>query len=103
MAAEITSLVQHVSNATGHASPEIAASLTEHHHAPTRHILAAVVPDGFNHCSHTAITHAEALARHATDIGFTAGGPIKRHIADNDVLFRYKGRTRRRIEDDLAP
>src|SRR5215468_9833402 len=96
-AAEITRLVQHVSDATGHASPKVAASLTEHHHAPTRHIFTAVIPNGFNHRSHAAITHAEALSRHTTNIGFATGGPIKRHVADNDILFRYKGRTRRRI------
>jgi hypothetical protein len=75
MAAEITSPSNTCSDAAGHASPEVAASLTEHHHAPTRHILTAVVPNGFDHRSHTAITHAEALASHATDIAFSLVAP----------------------------
>src|SRR5215510_8239531 len=101
-AAQIASLVQHVSDPAGHASGKVATRLTKHHHASTRHILTAMVPNGFYHGPYTAIAHPEALARHAADIRFATGCPIKCHVTDNDVFFRYKGRAGWWIEDNLA-
>ena len=36
------------------------------------------------------------------DVRFAVRRPVKGHVADNDVFFRRKGRTLRRVEDDLA-
>src|SRR5262245_13949384 len=76
--------------------------MTEHHYTSTRHILTAMVPNGFYYGSYAAVADPEALASHATDICFATGCPIKRHVADNDVVFWHKGRAGRGIEDDLA-
>src|SRR5262249_23475476 len=98
----IASLVQHVGDTAGHAGSKVATCPTEYHYAPTRHILTAMVPNGFDHGPHTAIADTEALTSHATNICFATGGSIKCYIADNDVLFRHKGRAGRRIENNLA-
>ena len=42
---------------TAHARREVAARLAEHHDFPARHVLAAVVPDPFNHRPRAAVAH----------------------------------------------
>ena len=49
-----------------------------------------------------AVAHAEALARHAAEIDFAGGRAVERDVADDDVLLGDEGRSRRRIDDDLA-
>src|SRR5262245_12353101 len=99
-AVEITRLVEHIGDTARHPGSKVPAGLPEHHDAATCHVLAAMVPDGFDDGAHTAIADAETLASHATDIGFPTGCPIKRYVANNDVFFWHIGGTGRRIEDD---
>src|SRR4029453_12321159 len=48
-AVEITDLVHPGSGPAGHTGGKVTPRLTEHHHAPTRHILTTMVPHGFYH------------------------------------------------------
>src|SRR5262249_93830 len=99
---EITHLIEHIGDPAGHASGKIPARPAEHHHAATRHVLAAMVPHSFDHSPHAAITDTETLTSHTTDIGFSLGGAIKGYVAKHDVFSRHKGGTGRRIENDPA-
>jgi hypothetical protein len=53
----------------------------------TRHVLAAMIANGFHNGRDAAIANTEALARCAATIGFAAGRAIESEIADNDVLL----------------
>src|SRR5260370_31187248 len=44
-----------------------------------------------------------ARAGHCANIGLAPGRAVKRDVADEDVILRDKGGTRRWIDDDLAP
>lgn len=37
------------------------------------------------------IAHGKPFAGHSVDIGFSCGGAIERHIADDDVVVRAEG------------
>ncbi len=99
---EIARLVEHIGDAAGHAGGEIAPGRPEHDHAAAGHVFAAVVADGFHHGIDAAVADAEAFAGHAADIGLAAGGAVKGHVADDDVLLRHEGGLRRREDDELA-
>src|SRR5690606_39592421 len=49
--------IEHVGEAAAHAGREVPPGRTEHHHAPARHVLAAVVTDALDHRLRTAVAH----------------------------------------------
>jgi hypothetical protein len=87
---------------TRHAGAEIAARRTQDDDAPARHVLAAVVADGLHDGVDAAVADAETLASDAADVDFAARGPVKRHVADNDVLLGDERGLGRGIDDELA-
>ena len=99
---EVALLIEHVGDAAAHAGGEVAAALAEHHHQAVRHVLAAVIAQAFHHRRRAGIAHREALAGHAVEVGFAAGGAVEHHVADQDILFRQEGGSARRIDDQPA-
>src|ERR1700730_6705635 len=99
---EDTGFIQHISDTAGHARGEIATGLADDDHTPAGHIFAGVVPHAFNNRAHTTIADTETLSRHPTNIGFTVGGSIERHITNDNVFLRGERRSFRRIEDHFA-
>src|SRR5690606_13929983 len=94
--------IEHVGEAAAHAGREVPPGRTEHHHAPARHVLAAVVTDALDHRLRTAVAHAEALARQALEVGLAGGGAVQRHVARDHVLGGIEARTLRDADDDPA-
>ena len=101
-ARKIARFVQHIGDAARHAGREVAPSRPEHDHAAAGHVLAAMIPDGFHHGLSAAVSHGEALTRHASDIRLASRRTVERHVADNDVLLRNKGGAHGRKDDEFA-
>src|SRR5689334_11081418 len=99
---EIADFVEDVSDAPRHAGGEIATGRPQDHDPAAGHVFAAVIAYRFDYRMHAAVADAEALPRHATDVGLAAGRPIQGNVTDNDILLRHKCRSRRRENDDLA-
>ena len=93
-AGEIARFVEHVGDAAGHARGEIAPGRAEHDHAAAGHVLAAVIAHRLDDRIGAAVAHAEALARHAADVGLAARRAVEGDVADDDVLLRHERRTR---------
>ncbi len=91
---EIALLVEHISDAAGHAGREVAARWPENDDAAARHVFAAVIADGFDDGIDAAVADAEPLAGHAADIRFAAGGAVKGDVADDDVFLRERTSSR---------
>src|SRR5207244_11744300 len=91
-----------VRDAPAHARREIAARPSEHDDAAAGHVFTAMVANAFDDDVRPAVAHAESLARHAAHVRLAAGRPVKRDVADNDVVLGFEGRSLRRIGDDLA-
>ena len=60
-----------------------------------------MIPHSFGDRPDPAVADTEPFARHPSDIGFPIGGAVKRHVADDDVVFGCKGRPGRRVGDDF--
>ena len=99
---EVAVFVEHVSDAAAHAGREVPAAFAEHDHQAVGHVLAAVIADAFHDRGGAGVANREALARHAVEECFAAGGAIQRHVADHDVFFRQERRVARRIHDQPA-
>ena len=82
--------------------PRSSPGRPEHDHAAAGHVLAAVIAHALDHRVDAAVAHAEALARHAADVGLAAGRAVERDVADDDVFLGDEGRAVRRVDDDLA-
>ena len=82
--------------------PRSCARRAEHDDPAAGHVFAAVIAHGLDDGVDAAVADAEALARHAADVGLAAGGPVEGDVADDDVLLRDERAARRRIDDDLA-
>src|SRR5690606_9453656 len=85
-----------------HAGTEVPPRGAEHDHVAARHVLAAVVADGVHDRVHSAVAHAEALARHAADVRLSARRAVEGYVADDDVLLGHERSGRGRLYDDLA-
>jgi len=90
-ATEIALLVEHVGDTATHARRKVAASVTENHNPATGHVFTAVIADALNYRAGAGVAHAETLCRNTAEEGFTTGGAIHHHIADQDVLLGGKG------------
>src|SRR5690606_3607273 len=76
-------LVEHVGDAAGHAGAEVPARGAQHHDAAAGHVFAAVIADGFDDRVDAAVAHAEALARHAADVGLAGRRAVEGDVADD--------------------
>ena len=99
---EIAALVEHVGDAAAHAGGEIAAAGAEHEHQAVGHVLAAVVADAFDDRGRAGVANREALAGDAVEERFAAGRAVESNVADQDIFFRSKAGSARRIDDDAA-
>ena len=57
-------------------------AFAEHDHQAVGHVFAAVVADAFDHGGSAGVAHGEALAGHAVEEGFAAGGAVEGDVAD---------------------
>src|SRR5262249_46066857 len=94
--------VEDVGDAARHARREVATRRPKDDHTAAGHVFAAVIADRLDDGIDAAVTHAEAFARQAANVGIAGGRAIEGDGADDDVLFRYEGRAGGRIDDDLA-
>src|SRR5438874_870745 len=85
---KIAGLIEHIGDAARHTRGEVPSRGAKHHHAPARHVLAAMIADRLDYGVDAAVAHTEALARHAADVRLAAGSPIEGDVADDHVLFR---------------
>ena len=99
---KVTVLVKHVSNATRHPGSEVSSGLAQNHDAAAGHVFAAMIADREHHGVDTAVADTEAFTCDPADVRFAAGRPIKADVADDHVVFRFEGRGRRWMNDDLA-
>ena len=67
-----------------------------------QHIFTSVLTHAFHNRCCAGISHTEAFACHAGDIGFSSGGPVESDIAYNDIFFRHKVCFRRRINRQFS-
>src|SRR5579872_1571872 len=94
---EVTIFIEDVRDSTAHSSGEVTSAGTKNDHETVRHVLATVVANPFNNCSRTRVTNGKTLTGNAVEESFAAGCAIECNVSDDDVLFRSKARTFRRI------
>ena len=80
-----TVFIPHIGQAAAHACSKVAASGPQHQHGAAGHVFATVVASAFHYSRSAGQTHRKALARHATEKGFTTGGAVHDGVAHNDV------------------
>ena len=61
-----------------------------------------MVAHALHHREGAAVADREPLARDPAEIGFAAGGPVERDVADQDVLLGHEGGLARGEDDELA-
>ncbi len=66
------------------------------------HVFAAVIAEAFDDGGGAGVADGEALAGHAVEEGFAAGGAVEDDVADQDILFGHEGGAARRVDDDAA-
>src|SRR4051812_19541034 len=94
--------VEHIRDASAHASSEVPSGAADHQDTALGHVLTPVVTHTLDHRHRTAVAHGESLAGNSRDVGFAARGAIQTDVADDDVLVGGEGRRRRRVDDQLA-
>src|SRR4051812_22521621 len=67
----------------GYPGAEVGAGRAEHHHPPTGHVLAAMVPDTLDNSRGAAITDAEAFAGTTGRKQASPGCAVEERIAGN--------------------
>src|SRR5262245_12003846 len=80
----------------GHARAEVAPVRTEHDHGATRHVLAGVVADTFDHSDGTGVADRESLPGRARDVELTTGRTVENRVADEARVTNVAGRRRNR-------
>src|SRR5690606_9174845 len=88
---DIALLVEPAGDTATHARRKVAASVAENYNPATGHVFTAVVADALNYRAGAGVAHAETLCGNTAEEGFTTGGAIHHHIADQDVLLGGKG------------
>ena len=99
---KVAMLVQNVGKASTHAGRKVPAALAEHDHGAVGHVFAAMVAQTFDYGFGAGVAHGKAFSGHAVEVGFAAGSPVKRDVADQDILFRQERGRARRVDDDLS-
>ena len=94
-------LVKDVSNPAGHSGAKISPGLSNHNNTAAGHVFAAVIPNTLDDRAHAAVPDCKALSRHPADVGLPARRSVERHVSDDNVFFRRKGRALGRVEDQL--
>ena len=84
---EVLLLVEDEGQAAAHAGGEVAAGRADDDGDAAGHVLAAVVAGPLDDGLRAAVADAEALAGPAAEEGPAAGGPVERHVADQDVVL----------------
>ena len=62
----------------------------QHHDQAVGHVFAAVIADAFHHGRGAGIAHGKALAGHAVEEGFAAGGAVEAHVADQNIFLGHE-------------
>ena len=97
---ELPVQIAHISYAARHSRAEVAPRDAQNHSPAARHVFAAVVAHPFHHSYGPRVAHAETLPHHASQIHLPACGPIKNHIARDDVLLCHEACVIARAHDD---
>src|SRR5207302_482540 len=100
---EVEALVKDVRDSATHAGGEIPATRSEHKHKALGHVFAAVVANSFDYGGGSRVAHGEALPGDSVEKCFTAGRPVERDIADQDVFFRDKFGVLRWTNNQTSP
>ena len=91
---EVALVVEDVGDAAAHAGGEVAAGLAENDDEAVGHVLAAVIADAFDHRGRAGVADGEALAGHAVEEDFAAGGAVEHDVADENVFFGQRTASR---------
>src|SRR5207249_2943284 len=97
---ELAVFIENEGDAARHAGREVPSRLTEHHHDPAGHVLAAVVAGALDDGPRAAVANGEPLARRPIEVALALRRSIQRGVPDQDCLLRYDGRALGRIDDD---
>ena len=81
--------IQYISNSTAHTGCEVLTCSAKDCYASACHIFTSVISYTFYNCCRTGITYCKTFSRHAIDEYFTAGCPVKCHVTDDNVFFRF--------------
>ena len=73
--------VEQVRHATGHAGAEVASVRAEDDDRASRHVLAAVVADPFDHCGRTRVADAEALSSASRAEELATGRTVEERVS----------------------
>src|SRR5204862_546488 len=84
---QLIELVEDEHETTAHPRREISTGAPEHDDVATSHVLTTVIPDPFDHRVGTAISHREALASHAGEVGFARRRTVQHGVADQNGLI----------------
>ena len=68
---EQAELIEDERETAAHSRGEIATGAAEHDDGSSRHVLAAVIADSFDHCYRAAVAHREALTGNAREVRLT--------------------------------
>ncbi|CAB4728696.1 unannotated protein [freshwater metagenome] len=83
-----------------HSRAKIPARWSEDHNSTTSHVLAAVVTQAFNDSDRATIADTETFADDAPKEHLPLRCAVKHDVASDDVVFRSKGCTLRRTNND---
>src|SRR5271155_2801917 len=85
---EILIHIKNISDASRHASSEVAACSAQNDYATTSHIFASMIANAFDDCIGARISYSKPFGCDTPEVALTAGSSIQTHISDQDVLFR---------------
>src|SRR5207253_11420575 len=85
-----------------HAGGEVATGAADHDDGAAGDALAAVVAGAFDDGGGAGIADVEALAGDAAKVRFTFDCAVHHRVADDDILFRRRGRFGIGVDDDPA-
>ena len=83
---EVTSIVDHIGDPPTHPGAEISASLADHHHTTTCHVLTSVVANSLDDGDGAGVPDREALSRTPIEVALTCDSAVQHGVADDDVL-----------------
>src|SRR5687767_937859 len=94
--------IKDVGDTTTHTRCKVTPGLSEYDHTATRHIFTSVITNTFYYRFHTGVTNAETLTGLTADKGFTCSGPVKRNVANDNIILRLERGFFIRIDNELS-
>ena len=61
-----------------------------------------VIAGALDNCGSAGIAYGKAFAGDTVNKGFARGGAVERNVANNNILFGFKGAAGRRKDNELA-